>query len=582
MTISHAVEGGRRRASLGEAWSRSPRLRAAAISLPVLLVMGFAFAWPLVDVFLRSLSPTGALSYTQPDASLTNYRELFGDQVLRQVLWNTAEIAAWTTLCVTLIALPTAYLLTRLSRKWAAVMLLILLLPYWVSILVRLFAFTEILADKGIVNQAAEAVGLGPVPLLFNTTGAVIGMINYLLPYMILVLYAGMAGIDQSLVTAAKTLGASSAQAFRRVYFPLLRPALVGGILLVFVLSLGFFLTPAILGGAGDVTVAVYIQQQIDTFQWGVASASGIVLLVVTIVGYGTALRLTSPKRMAGTSAIGKGASGREPLRFGITAIALWCALALSAVILILPLIVVVPMSFGVSHNIAFPPKGFTFHWYGELFRDPIWIAAIGKSALVAAATAALATVLALAAARAVHAIKSSLARSFAYAAALSPLVVPSILLAIGTFDVQARIGLLESSVGLILAHLVITFPLTFIVLSSAFANLDDSLEAAAWTLGASRSRAYWMVAVRAVLPSVGGAFVLAFMTSWDETVIALFQSGLDKTFPVTIYAYLVTGIQPVVPAAASLLIGLVVGGFALGATARAIRSRRRRLIARI
>jgi putative spermidine/putrescine transport system permease protein len=114
------------------------------------------------------------------------------------------------------------------------------------------------------------------------------------------------------------------------------------------------------------------------------------------------------------------------------------------------------------------------------------------------------------------------------------------------------------------MAHVVIAFPVAFAVLSNALSNVDASLEPAAWTLGASRTAAFWSIVVRSIIPSVAGAFVLSFMVSWDEVVIALFQTGFEKTLPVTIFAYLQAGIVPTVPAIATMLIGVVVIGFTL------------------
>jgi putative spermidine/putrescine transport system permease protein len=403
-------------------------------------------------------------------------------------------------------------------------------------------------------------------------------MVNYLLPITVLILYAGMRGVDPSLILAAKSLGASTVQAFRRIYVPLVMPTIVTASLIIFVLCLGFFLTPAILGGPRDETIAVYISRQISIYEWGTASAMGILLLSATLAGYALVLRVTGTSGLSSMAVGGgKGAVTRTPITDLFTKIVLWVISLIGVAIMLLPLIVVIPTSFGSTPYVFFPPKGFTLHWYGEVFRDSTWTSALQKSLVVALATAALATLFALMSARSVLSFRSPTARSILYAAAYAPLLVPLILLAIGNFDVQTRLGLIGSNAGLIFVETTLAFPLVFAILVSALSTIDRSLEEAAWTLGASRPRTLWTVVVRSIAPSIVGGFVIAFMTAWDETVVALFQTGLDKTLPVVLYSYLQSGIVSTMPAVASMLIGVVLIGFVLGFLARLNFERRRR-----
>jgi len=527
--------------------------------------MAIFFAWPLVDLLLRSLSSQGLVSYAHPEFDLTNYKAVFADRLLLLIQWHTVVIAFWATLFTFVLAFPTAFLLSRASGKTATALLGLFLIGFWVSIIVRLFALTEVLSRNGVVNSLAGLLHVGPFDLMFNTTGTIIGMVNYLLPYMVLLLYAGMAGVDWNLIAAAKSLGATPRRAFVEIYFPLVRPGLVGAVLLIFILGLSFFLTPAVLGGPENTTVAVYIQQQVNIYSWGVASAIGIVLLALTVIGYVVALRFSGPTLLTGVGASSsKGAIAQEPLRMSVATIALGLAAAASLLLLLLPVALVPPMSIGTTGNVFFPPKGFTLHWYAQVFDGATWTAPLLKSLEVAAAVAVISTGLGLALARVVVGLRSRTLRSVITAAAFAPLITPVILLAIGEYDVQVRTGLAGTSFGLIMAHVVIAFPVAFAVLSNALSNVDASLEPAAWTLGASRTAAFWSIVVRSIIPSVAGAFVLSFMVSWDEVVIALFQTGFEKTLPVTIFAYLQAGIVPTVPAIATMLIGVVVIGFTL------------------
>lgn len=546
---------------------------------PLVGLLVVSLAWPLFDVLLRSLNPDGSAALFSSETTFSHYSEVFADETLRQVLTNTLVIALWATVVTTALAFPVSYLLTRLSRRTAIVILTLVMVPFWVSILVRLFAFTSILGKQGIVNSVAGDVGLGgPFSLLFNRTATIIGMVAYLLPYMILVLYAGMSSIDTTLMTAAKTLGANSRQAFLRVYFPLVRTSLLSGMMLLFVLSLGFFLTPSILGGPRDTTIPVYIQSQVTNFQWGTASATGIILLVVTLIGFAGVLRGIGISGLTGTAqgGSGKGAAAQERLRLSLSSVVLWTMTALVLLLMLAPLLVIVPSSFGTSELLTWPPAGFTTDWYGEVLNEPVWTDAIGKSALVAFGTALLSTALGLHLARMVGRMRNKTARSLLHALVYSPIVVPVILLAVGIYGVQARLGLLGTNLGLILAHSVIALPLAFAVLSSALNNLDPSLETAAWTLGASKREAFWRVVIPNIMPSLVGALLITFVTSWDEVVIAIFQTGLEKTLPVTIFGFVKSGVTPAVAAVATLLVLAVTVVVVIYALASAHRSARR------
>jgi putative spermidine/putrescine transport system permease protein len=185
-----------------------------------------------------------------------------------------------------LLAYPVAYKLAALPPRWARVLLVLTLVPLFTAILARLYAWTILLGNQGVVNDALVATGLtdSPVDLLFTRTAVVVGMVHVMLPYMILILYSTMVGIDRSLLDAARSLGATRLQTFRRVFLPLSMPGVYAGCLLVFILSLGFFITPAVLGGPGDLTIATFVQQEVAILQWGAATAMSVVLVVVTLV----------------------------------------------------------------------------------------------------------------------------------------------------------------------------------------------------------------------------------------------------------------------------------------------------------
>ncbi len=531
-----------------------------ALVAPVVIFYLVFFIWPILTVLIRSLSEDGRFDLSSPTFTLDAYASLFQDDFLLKVEWRTLLLAINSTVITVLLAFPTAYFISRLQRRTAGLLLLLILVPFWISIVVRLFAVTAILSPNGPINQASLGLGFGELNLLYSPAGTLVGTVMYLLPYMVLVLYAGMVAVDPNLLLAARTMGASASRTFFTVYLPQIRSSLMSGVLLIFILGLGFFLVPAILGGPTEQTISVYIQQQIDVFRWATASAMGILLLVATVVCYIGVVRLTGEFKTGVGPVQVKGVSGDQPFRWSVPMIVSAVVAAITIAILVVPVLFVFPLSIGETGTVVFPPRGFTLQWYAQVFTSATWLGPLWQSLVVGLGTGALSVAIALVLARLMHSMTSTAGKALISALAFAPLITPAILLAIGEYDVQLRLGLTGTIGGLILAHTVIAAPLSFAIIAAAMAGSDRGLEAAAWTLGASRTRAFWTIVVRGILPSLIAAFVIAFVTSWDEVVLALFlQTGPTKTLPVTIYKYLESGIVPTVPAVASLLVTAVI-----------------------
>lgn len=263
--------------------ARSPgALRSPALWLvvPLLLVMAAGFNLPLLVMLGRSV--VGA----EGGFTLAHFAEVAETSVYTKVLLNTLRIAVITTgLCI-LLGYPLAYWLRRLPPRWQMVGLSMVVIPFWISILVRTYAWIVVLGNAGVVNRVLLDLGLvgAPVAFLYNELGVIIGTTNVLLPFLVLPLFAAMVRIDDRLLQAAESLGASRGTVFRRVFFPLSVPALAAGSILVFILTFGFFITPAILGGGRVPMVANALDLLINQFaRWETAAALSTVLLVVTL-----------------------------------------------------------------------------------------------------------------------------------------------------------------------------------------------------------------------------------------------------------------------------------------------------------
>jgi ABC-type spermidine/putrescine transport system permease subunit I len=221
-----------------------------------------------------------------------------------RVFGITLQIATVVTVVTLLLGYPVAYALSSLSPARANLLMILVLIPFWTSILVRSYAWMVLLGREGILNEAMLAAGVRDEPMqLLNTRMAVyVGMIHILLPFMILPLYAVMRGIDRNLLRAAGNLGAPPAAVFRRIFLPLSLPGVAAGCLLVFILSLGFYITPALLGGQRDVMISMLIEQQVSQLKWGFGATLALVLLVIALGIYLLFSRLLGVERVFGST----------------------------------------------------------------------------------------------------------------------------------------------------------------------------------------------------------------------------------------------------------------------------------------
>jgi putative spermidine/putrescine transport system permease protein len=264
-------------------WSSWPLL------IPALALLAGILLVPLADTFIRSVSTPGT------------YTSLFTDGVTMTVLWRTAVTAATVTVAALLIGYPYAYLMTRVSPRARGILLVIVLIPFWTSVMARNFAWIIILQDGGPVQSLFAFFGAEDVVLYGSTAGVTIAMTQVMLPFMVLPLFSTLGGIDRRLLLAARGLGSSPTAAFWKVFWPLSRGGVMAGVILVFTLSLGFYVTPALLGSPQESLVAQLLAQRTTLLlDFAAAGALGMVVLVVTLVLVAWA------NRMGGTvSAIG-------------------------------------------------------------------------------------------------------------------------------------------------------------------------------------------------------------------------------------------------------------------------------------
>ena len=270
---------------------RNERFKLFGLTLPYLGLVSCLIIIPIGWLFYMSfIGKDGSLS-------LEHYTRMLDSKAYIRIFITTFKISFLTTLICVIIGYPLTYFMSQLPKKWAGVCMIGVLIPFWTSLLVRTYAWLVLLQKKGLLNNVLIDLEIiaEPIKFVHNTSGTLIGMAHIMLPFLILPLYANMRSIDKDCVRAAASLGATPSRAFWTVFFPLSVPGLLAGLLIVFVLCLGFYVTPAVLGGGRVIMAAMKISSNIELyFSWGAASALGVVLLVVTMAILFLASKLVS------------------------------------------------------------------------------------------------------------------------------------------------------------------------------------------------------------------------------------------------------------------------------------------------
>jgi ABC-type spermidine/putrescine transport system permease subunit I len=273
------------------------RSSRALLLVPVLGLFALFYLVPIAIVLSTSVAPV------TPDGAptLRHYASVLTSPLYVPVILRTVRLSAVATVCTLVLGYPVALLLARAPERIAGRLLILVLLPFWTSLLVRTYGWMVLLQQRGLVNGALLGLGLvdRPLPLMFNEFGVVIGYVQILLPFMILPIYTVLKAIDPGLATAAAGLGASRLQVFRTVTLPLSLPGVGAGVLIVFVSALGYFVLPALLGGGKVVVVATAIEQAVNELaNWPLATALAAVLLLITVIFAVMHDRLLGTERM--------------------------------------------------------------------------------------------------------------------------------------------------------------------------------------------------------------------------------------------------------------------------------------------
>lgn len=581
--------------------------KVGLLVVPLIMFLCVFYLYPLIRLV--------PLSLDAPGLSLKHYIAFFTESIYARVLFKTIYVSILVTIICLFIGYPTAYVLAWLKGRLRNFLLLFVIIPYLTSFLVRTYAWVILLSDRGLVNSLLINMGLieTPVKLVYNTVGVYIGMVHVMLPLMILPLYSVMRGIDMNLVRAAQSLGAGPFLSFRRVFLPLSLPGVQSGCLLVFLISLGFYITPAMLGGLRDVMIVNLIDiQVIRMVNWEFGAAASFILLLSTLAVFiisgrmlGAANIFTidkkgasviSPVRDAEKDARGRGwkslfwaalnplfssaslnaihdrlsgwifnIKNRRRLRFekkttpplNIGRIVLFTLAGMILFYLLVPTLVVIPMSFNSAEFLSFPPPGLSLKWYKALFQERGWVAATILSFEVGFAATFFATVLGTLAAYGL--VRSTFRyRPFVMALIISPIVIPPIVVGVAIYGLLADWGLIGKRTGLVIAHSIGAISYIVVIVTATLSRFDFSLERASMSMGAGPIRTFRKVTLPLIRPGIIAGAIFAFIHSFDELVITMLIAGIySQTLPLKIWENIRFEISPIIAAISTILVFL-------------------------
>ncbi|MFT8809451.1 ABC transporter permease [Gluconobacter sp.] len=537
----------------GNRWS-AVRLRGLPVVLVPVCFLAVLFVWPV----LRLL----ALGFGDEAGPFHSYLRVFTVPAYREAILATFGIALAVTVLSVLLAYPVAYLMATVSPRMGRILGIGVLLPFWTSALVRTTAWIMLLERYGILNSVLMRAHLirHPVAFVYNLSGVLIGMSHVLMPFVVFPLYTAFRGLDRNLVQAATLLGAGPLTLCREIFIPLTAPGALAGANIVFMSALGYYITPALMGGPAQTMVSQLISFNVsEQLDWGMASALSGVMLVLTLATF-FMCRGVLEKRLKGRAVMaarpyGEGLSGRSGAGWGMA-----IAGCVVMVFLLAPIVIVFPMSVSASPILMFPPHGLSFRWYRELLSRPQWAAAFFSSLKVALIAVPLATVLGALAAIGLSRMKGTVAQILEGLFIL-PMVVPVIILAVGLYYQFTPLGLTRGYWGLGLGQAVLAMPFVFLTVQASLRGFSRDLELAAMNLGAGWFSVLGYILLPALMPAIVSGAIFAFITSFDDVILALFLTDV-RARPLSrlIYENVLQDVSPTITAVAVLIIVLTLG----------------------
>ena len=538
----------------GRIYRRRLPLNLGLASVPVV-------AWLFLIVVLPNLLLIGT-SFLKSSAgvivfepSLTNYARIWNSAGFWALLWRTLSFSFIACVFATIIAYPLAFYVGRVVGRNKALLTMLVVIPLWISLLMRIFAWRVILGQSGVLNAALVSTGILDAPseaFLYSPTAVVIVFAYISVPFIFISTMGAFEKIPRDLFEASEDSGATAFQTFVHLVWPLTRRNLAIGFSLAFLVTVGDFVTPAMIGGIDGTTLGVVISTQFgfaNNWPYGAAVAVTLMLSVALLLGLILALCPARGVMVGGESdQMAPSTANRVGRRLG--AIGFVAATAY----LYAPLAIIVLFSFNSANLQVFPLQGLTLHWYYELLQDQSLIEAARRSVVVAACVVSVSVVVGTAFALIVHYSRLKGARFYEMAFAL-PIATPGVVLGIEMVLGTELFGIPSGITRIVVGQMSFVMPVTLLLLLVRLRRIDPNLMEASLDLGANR----WQSFAYVLFPMIRGTIVagafLGLTLSADDVMVTLFLSGGSPTLPIWVFNQMRFGFTPSVNAVFSLLL---------------------------
>ncbi|WP_029352361.1 ABC transporter permease subunit [Bosea sp. 117] len=518
----------------------------ALVLVPNLLLIGTSF--------LRTSN--GLIVF---DPSVASYLRLWNSASFQWLLMRTLATSAAAAVLGCLIAYPMAYYAARVVQRGRSVLIVLVIIPLWISLLMRVFAWRMILGQNGILNSFLVNSGIldQPSEAFLYTGFSVLLTYTYIsIPFAFIAIFTALEKIPHSLIEASQDSGASAWQTFRHVVWPLSRPGVAIGFALAFLTTVGDYITPSMVGGIDGTMIGMVIASQFGIANnWPYGSAIAVCLMVSAGLVLAFVMWLGQTKGVLMGDEGAKPPSSRAPRTPGERLLRAGAAVAFAVPYLFLyaPLAIMMLMSFNDSSVQAFPLQGMTLRWYVELAQNDAMLEAVQRSLVVGFTVVLVSTVAATGFAFAIHYGRVRQPRFFEFALAL-PVAIPGVVLGI-VMVLATQLAHIPSGVPrTVIGQASFVMPVILMVILARLRRLDGALLEASMDAGAN----HWQSFVHVLFPSIRGAVIggalLGFTLSADDVMVTLFLSGTSPTLPIWVWNQMRFGFTPSVNAIFTLV----------------------------
>ncbi len=514
---------------------------AILVLLPNVLLIGVSF--------LKSVG--GNVVF---DPTIENYARAFQSSGVWWLLLRTIAVAALSTTIAAVIAYPMAYYAARILQRGRFMALLLVIIPLWISLLMRIFAWRVILGEKGVLNTFLLQMGFISQPssaFLYNSVAVFLTFVYVAIPFIFIAVYSAIERIPQDLVEAANDCGASRWKSFQTVIWPLSKPGLAIGLSLAFLMAVGDYITPSMVGGLNGTMLGMVIASQFGIAgNWPYGSALAVILLVAVSIVLLLVFRFS---RVPGIL-VGEGGGGSavraKPMSFAgkLKAYGAFLLFCLPYAFLYAPLILIALFSFNTATVQVLPLEGLTLHWYQEVLNNAALLAALNRSLLVGLCVLAISVI-----------AGTGFAILFAYGKVAGakwleslltlPVAIPGVVLGITLVLVFQLLSVPVGIWRLVLGHSTFVMPVVMMTVLARLRRLDPALVEASSDLGARYGSTLWNVILPLARGSIIGGALLGFTLSVDEVVVSQFLTGTQPTLPVWVWNQMRFGFTPSVNA---------------------------------